>query len=102
FGVDIRSLIGQRVTTLFCDGSPTESAALLRQLTRERVSVRLCGGEGFAPDRHHRETRVLLEGVVYVAEDWNLVAADQAALDKVLEPQGAAPASPAHVRGYLA
>ena len=102
FAADVRALVSQRVTVLFFDGDAAEAAALLRQLTRDRVSLRICGGEGLDPARHHRESRVLLEGVRYVPMDWSLSPSAQEALDRDLTARGAGPAGPLHVRGWLA
>jgi ABC-type branched-subunit amino acid transport system substrate-binding protein len=76
----VRAIVANRVELLFWDGEPKEAEALVRQLARERVSVRLCGGGHFAPELHHAETRVLLEGVQYVGEDWRPSEALQARL----------------------
>src|SRR5439155_23717351 len=84
------------------DGDASEAAGLLRQLTRDRVALRICGGDGLDPTRHHRETRVLLEGVVYAPLDWSLSVAAQSELDRALALGGAGPAGPLHVRGWLA
>jgi len=100
FTSEIRSLIGQRATLLFWDGDPPEAAALLRQLTRDRVALRVCGGDGLDPGRHHKETRVFLEGVTYALGDWALSAAEQAQLDARLGAAG--PSDERHVRGFLA
>ena len=105
FAADVRALAVQRVTVLFWDGDAGEAAALLRQLTRERVSLRICGGEGFDPGRHHRETRVFLEGVMYVPEDWALSAEADTALTRALparDQPGEEPSSALSVRGWLA
>lgn len=96
FTYEIRSLFANKITLLFWDGEPNEAAALLRQLTRERVSLRFCGGDGLAPDRHHRETKILLEGVMYVDGDWSLDSTSQTRLGGVVTPaamtDGAKPA----------
>ncbi len=102
FTTEIRSLVNQRATMLFWDGDPTEAAALLRQLTRERVTLRVCGGDGFDPARHHRETRVFLEGVTFAAADWVLERGDLSSLAAGMRAAGAGDPDAAHVRGYLA
>ncbi|HUK61861.1 MAG TPA: ABC transporter substrate-binding protein, partial [Dongiaceae bacterium] len=99
FAAEVRTLISQRVSVLFWDGDPNEAALLLRQLTRDRVSLRICGGDGLDPARHHRETRVFLEGVMYVSSDWSLSVAAQSELDR--DP-AAAGSGPLYVRGWLA
>jgi substrate-binding family protein len=98
FAEEVRALALGRVDLLFWDGEPREAVALLRQLGRERMSLRVCGGEGLSPARHHRESRVWLEGVQYVAEDWQLASPDSADLAARI---GETPVA-AHVRGYLA
>jgi ABC-type branched-subunit amino acid transport system substrate-binding protein len=100
FTSEIRGLIGQHATVLFWDGDPPEAAALLRQLTRDRVALRICGGDGLDPARHHKESRVFLEGVTYATDDWGLGADEQARLDARLGAAG--PSDDRHVRGYLA
>jgi hypothetical protein len=100
FTTESRALISQRATVLFWDGDPTEAAPLLRQLTRDRVSLRVCGGDGFDPARHHRETRVLLEGVMYVPADWSLSDAARSELDHASD--GTPHSGPLFVRGWLA
>ena len=102
FASEIRALINQRATLLFWDGDPTEAAALLRQLTRERVSLRVCGGDGFDPARHHRETRVFLEGITFVSPGWTLRPDDQARLDTRVREETGGPSDEANERGYLA
>ena len=102
FAAETRALQTQRVTVLFWDGDPSEAAPLLRQLTRDRVSLRICGGDGFDPARHHRETRVFLEGVRYAGPDWVLGPTAGAQLKQAMDSVGAGPASALHVRGWLA
>jgi len=99
FAAEARALLAQRVNVLFWDGDASEAAALLRQLTRDRVSLRICGGDGLDPARHHRETRVLLEGVLYVPLDWSLADAAQSEMDRAPAAGGA---GPLYVRGWLA
>jgi hypothetical protein len=69
---------------------------------RERISVRICGGAALAPERQHKESRVLLEGVQYVGEDWSLAVPLQTALDSVVRARTGEDAGPMHVRGFLA
>ncbi len=102
FAAEARALVTQRITVLFWDGDASEAAPLLRQLTRDRVSLRICGGDGFDPVRHHRETRVFLEGVRYAGEDWLLTPEASAELARGLEALGSGPAGAMHVRGWIA
>jgi len=102
FKDEVRELTKERVELLFWDGDPREAEALLRQLTRDRVSVQICGGEVLAPEQHHPETRVLLEGVQYVSDDWRLEATAQARLDSLVADLGGGKATSLHIRGYLA
>jgi ABC-type branched-subunit amino acid transport system substrate-binding protein len=66
----VQALAANRVDVVFWDGEPREAEALARQLGRERLTVRLCGGRGLAPEQHHSTTRSLFEGAQYVGEDW--------------------------------
>jgi len=100
FVAESHALQRERAGLLFWDGDPNEAAALLRQLTRDRVSLRLCGGDGLDPSRHHKETRVFLEGVRWAGADWVLADSARAGLDRALGD--AAPAGPMHGRGWLA
>jgi ABC-type branched-subunit amino acid transport system substrate-binding protein len=102
FRDEVRALVVNQVEILFWDGEAREAEALVRQLARDRVSLRLCGGEGLAPEQHHVETRVLLEGVLYVGEDWQLGAAVQARLDSLVAPEESERVGSLVVRGYLA
>jgi ABC-type branched-subunit amino acid transport system substrate-binding protein len=102
FTAEIRALIAQQVDLLFWEGDAREAAALLRQLMRERVSLRICGGAALAPERQYRETRMLLEGVQYVPDEWSLAAPLQAVLDSVVHSRAGVEAGPSHVRGFLA
>jgi ABC-type branched-subunit amino acid transport system substrate-binding protein len=102
FRDEVRAMTAQRVELLFWDGDPREAEALVRQLARERVSVQICGGGVLAPDQYHVETRSLLEGVLYVGDDWRLASGARARLDSLLSAQGQGPATSLHVRGFLA
>ena len=102
FAAEVRAMITQRITVLFWDGDASEAAPLLRQLTRDRVSLRICGGDGFDPARHHRETRIFLEGVRYAGEDWVLAPAADSELTRALDVLGAGRPEALHVRGWLA
>jgi len=98
----VRALAAKKVDLLFWDGEPREADALLKQLAKDRVSVRLCGGEALAPERHHAEVRPLMEGVRYIVEDWRPAAASQAGLDSLARLAGEERAGSLFVRGYLA
>ncbi len=74
-----RAIVSHKVELLLWDGDPREAEALLRQLTRDRVSLRICGGPALAPDQHHAEARVLLEGVEFVGDEWIPFAGDSSA-----------------------
>lgn len=104
FAAASQALIAKRVEVLFWDGDSREAEALLRRLSQDRVSLRVGGGEGLAPEQFHAEARALLEGVRFAADDWRLDPAAQAALDSVLRTvEGAEELSPSIVRrGYLA
>lgn len=90
----VRSIVSKRVELLLWDGDPREAEALLRQLTRDRVSLRICGGPALAPDQHHAEARVLLEGVEFISEEWVPNAAGGA--------DSSAASDPVALRGRLA
>jgi branched-chain amino acid transport system substrate-binding protein len=102
FRDEVRALTAKRVELLFWDGEPREADALVRQLARERVTVRICGGEALAPSQHHAETQILYEGVQYVAEEWSLSPADQARLDAKVGATPEKRAGSLETRGYLA
>ena len=102
FRDDVRALEANQIELLFWDGDPREAEALLRQHARDHVAVRLCGGEGLDPGRHHAETRVLLEGARYVGDEWELDPAGSARLDRLLEREPGQHADALAGRGYLA
>lgn len=101
FRMIARSVRAAGAEVLLWDGEPREAEALVRSLATEGVSVRLCGGENLAPDQYHASGRTLLEGVVYVGEDWRLPAAEQARLDSLARSAGSKPGALWN-RGYLA
>jgi len=86
---------------VFWDGDSREAVALLRQLGAEGVSVRVCGGTALAPDQFHAAEQVLLEGVTYVADDWQLAPAHQALVDSLARTRGER-AGALWTRGFLA
>jgi len=102
FREEVRTLQAHRLDVLLWEGEPREAEALLREMSRQKVALRLCGGEGLLPDRLHAESRLLLEGVHIVAEDWRLPEPERARLDSALAVRSADPANELHVRGWLA
>lgn len=102
FREEVRALQTNKLDVLLWDGEPREAEALLREMSRQKAAVRLCGGEGLAPERLHAEARLLLEGVRYVAEEWKLRATEQARLDSAVTARGGGPATTLHARGWLA
>jgi ABC-type branched-subunit amino acid transport system substrate-binding protein len=101
FRDEVRALAAQHLDVLLWDGEPREAETLVRELTRQKVSVRLCGDEGLAPERMHAEVRTLAEGVRYVTDEWRLPPETQALLDSVAQAHGGARAGALHVRGWL-
>lgn len=98
-----RSLKAAQAQVAFWDGEPREAELLVKQLATERVRVQLCGGSGLAPEQHHATTRALLDGAVWVGEDWALLPALQAAADSLARVQGEdGGAGSLWVRGFLA
>ena len=102
FRAAIQAMLNRRVDLLFWDGDPREADAVLRQLTKDRFAVKLCGGEGLSPDQFHAETRAMLEGARHVSEHWQLPPRVMARLDSVARAAGEEHAGPVYVRGYLA
>jgi uncharacterized protein len=102
FRAPVRALVAARVEVLAWDGESGEADALLAELARQRATVLVCGGPALAPERHHGEARRLFEGVRWVAEDWALPAAEQAALDSVLRARGGSATDGLAARGWLA
>ena len=102
FRAELRELVAKKVDVLFWDGEPREAAALLKLLAREGVSMRICGGQSLAPEQHHAETHFLLEGVVYVGDEWVLPAELRATLERESLERTGNPVGPVFVRGWLA
>jgi ABC-type branched-subunit amino acid transport system substrate-binding protein len=98
----VRAMSAKKVDLLFWDGEPREADALIKQLVKDRMSVRLCGGEGLAPEQHHAEIRPLMEGVRYIVEDWRFPAPLEARLDSLARAAGEDRAGTLFVRGFLA
>jgi len=92
----------ENVGMLFWDGDPEEGAALLREIQRQHLDVRVCGGEALAPANQHRATLPLLEKALYVADDWVLAPGLTAPLDSLLRARGIEETTSLHVRGFLA
>jgi ABC-type branched-subunit amino acid transport system substrate-binding protein len=102
FRVELRALKERAVELLFWDGQARDAETLLRQLAQEKMSLALCGGAELAPERHHPQIHTLLEGVVFVSEDWVLSAGSLAVLDSAVRAAGEERANRLHTRGYLA
>jgi ABC-type branched-subunit amino acid transport system substrate-binding protein len=101
FRDEVRVLGLQRLDAMLWDGESREAEALLRELARQKVNVRLCGGEELSPDRMHADSRLLLDGVRIVADEWRLATAQQAALDSTVAARGEARSTALHARGWL-
>jgi ABC-type branched-subunit amino acid transport system substrate-binding protein len=102
FRAELRALKERAVELLFWDGEARDAETLLRQLAQEKLTMAICGGAELAPDRHHPQTHALLEGAVFVGEDWVLSAGSQAVLDSAVRAAGEERANRLHTRGYLA
>lgn len=102
FRAAVKRMSIENVGVLFWDGDPEEGAALLREVQRQRLEVRVCGGESLSPANQHRSTQPLLERALYVADDWTLTPGLRAPLDSLLHARGVAEVTSLHVRGFLA
>jgi ABC-type branched-subunit amino acid transport system substrate-binding protein len=102
FRDEVRVLGLQRLDALLWDGETPDAETLLRELARQKVSVRLCGGEELSPDRMHADSRLLLDGVRIVPDEWQLPLDQQAALDSIVHARGEARITAIHARGWLA
>jgi len=102
FHPELKAIKARSVELLFWDGEARDAATLLRQLAQERMSLAICGGAELAPDHHHAQDRMLLEGVMIVSEDWVLSQGSQAVLDSAVRAAGEERANRLHTRGYLA
>jgi ABC-type branched-subunit amino acid transport system substrate-binding protein len=102
FRAEARTVAQKRLDVLFFEGEEQEAAALVRALATDRVSVQLCGGENLHPDRHHAESRRLLEGAIGVGSDWELPRHSRARLDSLARASGQSGAHDLHIRGWLA
>jgi ABC-type branched-subunit amino acid transport system substrate-binding protein len=102
FRAEVKRLGIEQIGLLFWDGDPEEGAALMREISRQRLDVRLCGGEALSPAQQHRSTVPLLENARYVADDWTLQPGLMAPLDSLLAEQGVREVTSLHIRGFLA
>ena len=100
FRAAIRALGGKRLEVLFLDGEVRDVRVFLTQLAKEQLPLQICGGESLDPEQHHPETRVLLEGVRWVPEDWEVPMGIQARLDSLALAIGEARGGSLFVRGY--
>ena len=101
FRMFARSVRAAGAEVVLWDGEPREAEALVRALATEGVGVKLCGGDNLAPDQYHSGARMLLEGVIYVGEDWRLMPPAQATLDSLARAAGDKPGA-LWTRGWLA
>lgn len=98
-----RSLKAAQAQVAFWDGEPRDAELLVKQLASENVRVQLCGGSALSPDQQHANTRTLLEGAMWVGEDWLLEPALQTLADSTAREQGEATgAGTLWIRGFLA
>jgi len=122
FRVEATEITSANLQVLFWDGESRDGEALLRQLSRDRVQVQVCGGASLSPEPFHANSRVLLEGVYFIGDEWTLppglggsppssappITRDTAATRDTSQIQGAPSAHEADpmqglgVRGFLA
>jgi len=102
FRNEVQQLATKKLDVLLWDGEPGEVEALLREMSRQKVTVLLGGGDALAPERMHAETRLLMEGIRYVSEEWKLPQPEQNRLDSALVVRGLGPSTPLYLRGWLA
>jgi len=102
FRAEVKRIGIEDIGLLFWNGDAEEGAALLREIQRQRLEVRICGGEALAPSHQHRSTLPLLENALYVTDDWTLEPGLAAALDRLLRAAGVEETTSLHVRGFLA
>lgn len=101
FRMIARSVRAAGAEVLLWDGEGREGEALVRALASEGVNVQLCGDERLAPEQFHNPARSLLDGVVFVGEDWRLPAPVHAMLDSLARARDSKPGA-LWIRGYLA
>lgn len=87
---------------LFWDGEAREADALVRQLAKDAVAIRLCGGSALAPDQFHPVSRPLFDGVQYSSDDWQLAPAAAAIVDSLARAKGLEREAGLLVKGWLA
>jgi ABC-type branched-subunit amino acid transport system substrate-binding protein len=97
----VKALTANQVQILFWDGEAREAEALVRQLARDRVSLKLCGSAGLSPASHHAETKILLEGVQYVGDEWEPGPTLRAHLDRVITEESDEREAGLALRGYV-
>lgn len=102
FRAEVKRIGIENIGLLFWNGEAEEGAALLREIQRQRLDVRICGGEALAPAHQHRSTLPLLEQALYVTDDWTLDPGLAAELDRLLREAGVEETTSLHVRGFLA
>jgi ABC-type branched-subunit amino acid transport system substrate-binding protein len=86
--LQVRALQESKAEVLFWDGSPRDAEAMLRALASAGAALRLCGGSAVSPEGMRPTARPLLEGVVWVNEDWRLPAPVRARLDSLATATG--------------
>ncbi len=99
--VQARAFKDAGVDVLFWDGPARDAETLLRVLASEGVALLLCGGPSLAPEGMRPPARALLEGVAWVADDWQLPATPRAHLDSLASAAGVRAGS-LWTRGFLA
>lgn len=102
FRAELRALQANRIELLFWDGEARDAATFLRQAAQEKLALAVCGGSGLDPEHHHAAARPLLEGALFVGEDWSLSSGSRAVLDGTVASTGDDKGHPLHARGYLA
>jgi len=86
---------------LLWDGPARDAESLLRALAAAGASLQLCGGPALAPEGMRPTVRSLLEGVVWVDDDWRLSPVARANVDSLATAAGSRPGA-LWTRGYLA
>jgi len=102
FRAAVKRLDIENVGLVFWDGDPQEGVALIREIQRQKLDVRVCGGEALSPANQHRSAASVLEHARFVADDWTLRPGLKAPLDSLLATHGVSEATALHVRGFLA
>ncbi len=99
--VQARAFKDAGVDVLFWDGPARDAETLVRSLASEGASLRLCGGPSLSPEGMRPPARPLLEGVVWVADDWRLPETFRTRLDSLASAAGVRAGS-LWTRGFLA